>query len=554
MKQFLVIATCIAVAAVAASQNNSSQAPAAGQTPVFRAQTELVTVPAVVTKAGKPVAGLAKDAFTLTEDGQPRSIAFFEEIKAQPQLLKPAALPAGTYSNQITNAEQPTAITMIVLDALNTPAMNQQEARRKVIDFLSRTAATREPTMLAMIGRNGLKVIHDFSTSPDILLAAVRKVRSNMEGSHETAEDKGFTQDLTGVGSIGGQIDVTQESSDIGAYISGSASGLMAAGPAVQMEERRAELTMVAIEQLIRAVAGVPGRKAMLWATGGTVCEPGVSIGGLHTQLIDKCNRIWRLLSTNNIAVYPIQVLQDTNPGFVGASQQNPNRNTPRGLQTQLIAESYAKYTGGKVCGFRNDDACFREAADDESHYYLLSYYTTPAAKPVWRKIGVKVNSPGASVRARNGYMTSSPANELEDQRKTDVALAIVSPVDYTGVPMTVRWTGAGEKDGKRLLRFQIAVAPGALTVDENDHNRLKLNVIAYATDAKGNRVGDLTKDINAHLQDRNYSVLKQQGFGYTDILEVPPGDFTVKFIVRDDLTGKMGSVTAPVPRVAVGG
>lgn len=554
MKRLVLLVWTLALTALAASQTNRNQAATRGQTPVFRAQTELVTVPAVVTKAGKPLSGLNKEAFTVTEDGQARPIAFFEEIKAQPQLLKPVSLPAGTYSNEITNAEQPTAITMIVLDALNTPAIQQQDARRKVVEFLSSTAATREPTMLAVIGRNGLKVIHDFSTSPDILLAAVRKVRTNMEGSHQTTEDKGFTQDLTGVGSIGGQIDVTQETSDIGAYINGSMSELMAAGPAVQMEERRAELTIVAIEQLVRAVGGIPGRKAMLWATGGTICEPGASLSGMHTQLIDKCNRIWRLLSTNNIAVYPIQVGQDTNPGYVGVGQQNPNRNTPRGMQTQLIAESYAKYTGGKVCGFRNDDSCFREAAEDESHYYLLSYYTTPAAKATWRKIGVKVNAPGASVRARNGYMTSPPANELEDQRKTDVALAIVSPVDYTGVPMRVRWIGAGEKNGKREFRFQILVAPGGLSVDENDRNRLKLNVIAYATDAKGNRVGDLTKDINAHLQDRNYSIFKQQGFAYTDILEVPPGDFTVKFVVRDDLTGKMGTVTAPVPRVAAGG
>lgn len=547
---FLVV---VVLATTTPSQTNSAQATGGGQAPVFRAQTELVTVPAVVTKAGKPVAGLTKDSFTVTEDGQPRSIAFFEEVKAQPQLLKPAALPAGTYSNQIANGEQPTAITMIVLDALNTPAIQQQDARRKVVEFLSRSAATREPTMLAMIGRNGLRIIHDFNTSPDILLAAVRKVRNNMEGSHETSEDKGFTQDLTGVGAIGGQIDVTRESSDIGAYINGSMSDLMAAGPAVQMEERRAELTIVSIEQLVRAVGGIPGRKAMLWATGGTVCEPGRSLSGLHTALIDKCNRIWRLLSTNNIAVYPIQVGQDVNPGYVGAEQQNPNRNTPRGMQTQLIAESYAKYTGGKVCGFRNDDSCFREAADDESHYYLLSYYTSPATKPMWRKIGVKVSSPGVSVRARNGYMTSAPANELEDARKTDVALAIISPVDYTGVPMTVRWIGAGEKEGKRLLRFQIAVAPGGLSVDENDHNHLKLNVIAYATDGTGKRVGDVTKDINAHLQDRNYAMFKKQGFGYTDILEVPAGDFSVKFIVRDDLTGKMGTVTAPVPKVAAG-
>ncbi len=552
MNRFLSVLLIGASVVAATGQNNAQAAQqnqSGGQLPVFRAQTQLVSVPAVVTKSGKPVAGLKQDDFSITEDGQPRQIAFFEEVKAQPRLLKPAAADPGTFTNRISDSQDATAVTMIVLDAINTPALQQGEARRKVMEFLSRSASTREPTMLAMIGRDGLKVVHDFSTSPNVLLAAVRKVRSNMEGSHQTAEDKGFEQDLTGTGDIANQMDVTKESSDIGAYMSGQMNDLVAASASVQETERRAELTMVAIEQLVRAVGGIPGRKAMLWATGGTVCEPGVSVGGLHQELVEKCNRLWRLLSTNNIAVYPIQVIQDVNPGFVGAGQQNPNLNTPRGMQTQLIFESYAKYTGGKVCGFRNDDSCFREAAEDESHYYLLSYYTAPAAKPTWRKISVKVKSPGASVRARNGYMTTAPATTLEDERKQDVALAIVSPIDYTGIPMTVRWTGHGEKEGKRLLRFQIALPPGALSVDEDDHNHIKLNVVAYAIDAQGNHVGDLTKDLNARMQDKNYALFKQQGFGYTDILEVPPGNYKVKFIVRDDLSGKMGTVTAETPQ-----
>lgn len=530
------------------AQSNPQTTP--GQLPTFRAQTELVQVPVVVSKGGKHVTGLTKSDFTVAEDGEPRSIAFFEEIKAAPRPLKPRPTPAGTYTNEIAPGQQPAEVILIVLDAINTPALEQGNARQKVIDFLSRTAETRRPILLASIGRQGLKVIHTFTTSPEVLVAAVRKVKSNMEGSHESTSDKGFTQDLQGAGSISQQIDVTQESADLGSYISGSTAQLMVAGPQTAVAERRAEITLIAMEQLVRAVGGIQGRKAMLWATGGTVCDPGVSISGPHTALIDKCNRVWHLLSTNNIAVYPIDVEQQTNPGFVAPGQMNPNRNEPRGLQKQLIFESYAKYTGGKVCTFRNDDSCFREAADDSSQYYLLSYYTTPTAKPTWRKIGLKVKTPGADVRARNGYMTAPRANELEDQRKNDVAMAVISPVDYTGIPVTVRWLGAAEKDGRRHYRFQVAVAPGGLSVDEGDHNHIKVGIIAYAENAQGNHVGDVTKDINAHMQDHNYAMFKQQGFGYTDVLDVPPGEFTVKFIVRDDLSGKMGTVTAPTPRL----
>ena len=521
-----------------------------GQLPTFRAQTELVQVPVIVTKGGKHVPGLTKDDFTIMEDGVARPVAFFEDIKAIPEAIRPVTPPPGTYNNEVSAGQQPTEVVILVLDALNTPALQQADARQKIVEFLAHTAESRQPILVAMIGRQGLKIIHPFTTSPEVLLAAVRKVKTNMEGSHETAEDKGFVQDLQGTGSISQQIDVTKESADIGAYISGSPRDLIGVSAEVSAVERRAEITLIAMEQLVRSVGGIQGRKAMLWATGGTVCDPGASIGGLHQGLIDKCNRVWHLLSTNNIAVYPIDAGQTVNPGFVGAGQMNPNRNEPRGMQTQLIFESYAKYTGGKVCTFRNDDSCYRQAMDDSSQYYLLSYYTTPMPKPTWRKISVKVRTPGASVRARNGYMTGLRPADLEEQRKNDVAMAVISPVDYTGIPLTVRWLGAAEKDGKRQYRFQVVVAPGGLSVDENEHNHIKVSIIAYAEDAKGNHVGDVTKDLNAHMQDRNYVLFKEQGFGYTDALEVPPGEFTVKFIVRDDLSGKMGTVTAPTPKL----
>jgi VWFA-related protein len=547
-------AALLVLLAVLSLAGQSTPNQAGQQMPTFRAETELVTVPVVVTKGGKHVTGLTKEDFTVLEDGTPRSAAFFEEIKARPSAIQGLATPAGTYNNEIAKDQQPTAVTMVLLDALNTPALEQGESRRKVIEFLGSAAAKREPMMLATIGRQGLKVIHTFTTSPDVLLAAVRQVKTNMEGSHQSAEDKGFEQDLTGVGSISGIADVTKETADIGAYMTSGTNDLISRSAETSAVERRAEITLIAMEQLVRAVGGIQGRKALLWATGGTVCEPGVSVGGMHQGLIDKCNKVWHLLSTNNIAVYPIQVSQSLNPGFVSPGMANPNRNEPRGMQTQLILESYAKYTGGKVCGFRNDDSCYREAADDSSQYYLVSYYTTPTPQAKWRKISVKVKTPGTSVRARNGYLTAPRPNELEDQRKNDVAMAIISPIDYTGVPMTVKWLGETNKDGKRQFRFQIAIAPGGLNVDENDHNHLKLNIIAYAMDAQGNHVGDLTKDLNAHMQDKNLAMLKQQGFGYTDVLEVPPGNFLVKFIVRDDLSGRMGTVTAPTPRVVSGG
>jgi fibronectin type 3 domain-containing protein len=42
-------------------------------------------------------------------------------------------------------------------------------------------------------------------------------------------------------------------------------------------------------------------------------------------------------------------------------------------------------------------------------------------------------------------------------------------------------------------------------------------------------------------------SAIKQQGVVYRDGFDLAPGEYTVRFVVRDDLSGRTGSVAAPL-------
>src|SRR5262245_66018378 len=60
--------------------------PGESPPPTFPAQIELVNVDTVVVdKKGSSITGLTKDDFTLTEDGEPQSIATFEAIVVPPR-------------------------------------------------------------------------------------------------------------------------------------------------------------------------------------------------------------------------------------------------------------------------------------------------------------------------------------------------------------------------------------------------------------------------------------------------------------------------------------
>lgn len=523
-------------------------------TPKFTARTELVTVPVVIVRDHKFVEGLKQDDFTVLEDGKAKRVAFFEEVKAEPQTIQHAAAKPGEYTNLLTDAPRPAAVTIILIDHLLAGYSEQGNARNEVMNFLLRAAGEREPTMVADVGRSGLKIVHDFTTSREVLLAALKEVRGKMEFRGPSEDDLAREADAAGANSIANAMDVTKEAQSLEEIMTGGGPQAGAQRMMRRIQEENIEKIMLAFEQLAFGLRGVPGRKTLVWVSPGFECPFFASMTNIHGEQVSmgqQCVNTWRELSAANFAVYQVNPMQTENPAYAGPAFRN-SRPMTSSVQRQMMNESLTTYTGGTICSFRSDlYTCFKRAVEDSSRYYMLSYYAIPTEKPTWRKIQVKVNVPKVSIRARSGYITAGTEQSWEERRKNDIAVAVASPIEYTGVAMTVKWLNTAEKDGKRQYRFQIMVPPGVLNVDENEHNHLKLSIIAYAMDAQGGHVGDLIKDVDAHLQDRGLSLLRQQGFGYTDVLKVPPGNFTVKFILRDDLSGRMGTVTAPTPRVA---
>lgn len=530
----------------------SAQEKASSEMPKFKARTELVTVPVVVLRDHKFVAGLKAGDFSVLEEGKMKPIAFFEEVKAETVNPRRVAPRPGEYTNLLVGVPRPAALTVVLIDHLLTGYWEERNARNDLMKFLWRAAGEREPTMVAEIGRSGLRIVHDFTTSREVLLAALNKVKGRLELRGPSEEDLAREADAAGASSIANTIDVTQEAQSLEEIMTGGDPQVVGARRAtMHAQQENIERILLAFQQLAFGLRAVPGRKTLLWVSPGFACPffaYMTDMRGKQVSMGDRCIDTWRELSAANFAVYQIDPQVGDNPVFTGGVFQGPRRMSSN-VQRQSMNESLTSYTGGTICSFRNDlDTCFERAVADSSRYYMLSYYATPTDKPTWRKIQVKVNGPKASVRARSGYVTAGTEPKWEERRLNDIAAAVASPIDFTGVPMTVKWLETSEREGKRQYRFQVLVPPGFLSVDDEDHNHLSLTIIAYATDAQGNHVGDLMKDVDAHLQEKNLALLREHGFGFADVLKVPPGNLTVKFMLRDLLSGRMGTVTAPTP------
>jgi hypothetical protein len=219
---------------------------------------------------------------------------------------------------------------------------------------------------------------------------------------------------------------------------------------------------------------------------------------------------------------------------------------------TMNAMEQLASSTGGKAYYNTNDLAdCFKRAVDDSSSYYLVGYYLdTKNTKPGWRKLKVSLRDKGrekeVEMRARSGFFVTNATVNPDVQRKKDLDFAVLSPFDSTGLPMTVRWLGTSPDGTNKKVQFGLQLPSNALTLGPKNLLAFDYSAMAYTT-KDGKQANSMEKTIQGNIADDRVTQLQAQGLGFKNELSLAPGAYTVRFVVRDDVTGKVGSVTAPI-------
>ncbi len=144
--------------------------------PTLRVSTHLVLLDVVVTdKTGKPMTGLSSDDFTVKESGKPQKISFFTAPTQTVAPLAPA-LPPGVYSNAPAYRTAGGPPTVIVLDAANTQYRDQAFARLQMLKFVSNQYKPGQRIAIFTL-TNKLSLVQDFTDNPEVLRAALEKMR-----------------------------------------------------------------------------------------------------------------------------------------------------------------------------------------------------------------------------------------------------------------------------------------------------------------------------------------------------------------------------------------
>jgi hypothetical protein len=137
-----------------------------------------------------------------------------------------------------------------------------------------------------------------------------------------------------------------------------------------------------------------------------------------------------------------------------------------------------------------------------------------------------------------------------ENSRSSDITSALQSPLDFTSLTLRVGWSKVepGKEPGKKHVNYDLHLAPDPALVSAADNNHVMLEFVAVAKTPDGKPVDrPLDQKVDVHLPPDKLSVVRQIGIVYPGSLDLAPGDYTVRFVVRDNLSGRVGSVAAPL-------
>ncbi len=563
------VAILLALAFSSAAQEQTQRAPFS-----FESRTDMVLVPVLVRRSGAHVGHLQKGDFILLQDGREQSIATFEEVIGGPVATqqRPPALPPNLFTNLLPDNSRPKRLTIIVVDTVTAPRLNQMEARQAILRFLAKLPEATDPIELIAMTRAGIRVIHDFTTSPATLRVAAEKLRtereaapSSLEATLQDLQSMQLTIQLQGEGSLTSLAPTAADAERLRLYAETEER-------AVNLQRRIAiTQALEGLQQIASSFAALPGRKSLLWLSAGfpfAVSDSNrAEIGWFADQgdLQPLYRRTWNVLNNANVALYPVdvrglEVLEPLEPNArppamsVGAAgpllRSARIRSASSHEDTIDILKTFAEMTGGRAYYNRNDlERCFDEAVNDSASYYMLGYYLTPQTRRAgWRQLKVKVRVPGVEVRARNAVFVG--ADRSDRDAATAMQLALRSPLDYTALGIIVEVTGTSASMGpnpKKRVSLHITIPPSAGVVDTANANRVQIEYYGVALTAEGAIADGFHDTSEAYLKMETAQRVNRDGLLHNASLRLAPGSYTLRVVVRDQVRGAIGSISAPL-------
>jgi VWFA-related protein len=526
--------------------SGQTAAPSAPERPesatTIRTTARFVIVDVVVTdKQGKPVHGLKAQDLVITEDGKPQRIVGFEEHGPDVSGAHPARalnLPPDTYTNYIS--EQPAGATNLLLfDSLNTDRQNLAMARQQLLLYLSKMPPNTRVALFTLDSE--LHLVHGLTEDPSLLIETAKELSTTPHPSYSKARD--VSESVARLKESG----MTKNP----VVFKSMVQFLWAEEEA--KEESRTLVTMQALAQMARSVAVIPGRKNLIWISGGIPFDP--------TTTAPQMRQLANVLTATQIAVYPIDVRGVAFLGADGAALSSEvfaprggSYETTSGQSQELLGvhetmTNIASMTGGRMYTNRNDlQAVIGESIDAGSNYYNLVYRPQNNNwDGKFRKISIKTLQPNLKVQCRPGYYAvSEPLRSPSVDESFKLAMQPNVP-NSTTLIFKGRVRPAEGQEKKTQIDFLVDVHDLSLTQSADGRSQPNILFVATVRDAKGQPVDSDAASYRQPLSKPELQSLLSTGLQLHQEMELKSGAYVVRLGVVDRLSGKMGTLDVPL-------
>ena len=508
---------------------------------VFTSTSNLVVVDVFVKdKAGHEISDLKKDDFTVLEDGKPQKVSVFdfqrlssEPAPAQTPEPEPASDARPTVLRQsLTKPPKPSMLRyqdrrLIVLffDFSSMQPGEQVRSTKAAVKFLD-TQMTASDLVAVMTYSNEVKILQDFTADREKLNAAVKSL------------------------SIGDNSD-RAILADTGDDTSGADTGAAFVADETEFNIFNTDDKLAALETAAKLLSALPQKKALVYFSGG-INKTGVEN---QSQLRATENAAVRA----NVSFYPIDAhgLLALPPG--GDATQAMSRGTgafngqaittqkSNLIDAQETLVSLAADTGGKALLDNNDlTKGIVEAQNAIRSYYILGYYSTnPAQDGRYRRIQVKLNPRlQAKLDFRQGYFAPKEFGKFtsaDKEEQLQQALMLGDPV--TELPLALEVNYFRLTRGQYFIPVAVKIPGSVVDLGQKGSNQVtEFDFIGEIRDDKGKHVSSVRDGISVKIDASQAAQLARRNFEYDTGFTLTPGKYDLKFLARENRTGKMGT------------
>ncbi len=482
-------------------------------------------------KTGAIVKGLKASDFTIIEDKKPQRIASFDYqnvddaavLNEKSTISGKATIADMLERNFAASPEQLKDHRLIVL-FFDLSSMQDEDIDRAVdaaTDYVNKQMAPADLVALVSMA-TGLSMDQDFTSDKAALLKGLAKYN----GDDET----GFANGTTGT------TDATSD--DTSAF----------AADDTEYNSLNTDRELLAIRAISKSLERVDQRKSMLYFSGGLTKNGIENQASLRAATNEAAKANLAIYSVDTRGLQALPPVGDASKGSLrGNSAYSGAAATAQltaNFGSQETLSTLATDTGGKFFSDSNDfGPAFQQVQHDTEAYYILGFHSTNTARDgSYRHLTVKVDRNDVKLEFRPGYY--APA-DFQHQKTEDREFALNeqmrSSVPATDVAVYLQALYFKQGENNSFIPVSLIV-PGSQIpfVSGGNQDKASLDILGQVKNAQGITVGNVRETVKLAL-DASQQV-QRKNIQYSTGFTLAPGRYHLKFIVRENQTGNMGT------------